>query len=80
MLVFRRQQGESFMIGDSVEVRVLKVGRGHVKIGVVAPREIEIFRSEIARLNRRAVLKERPSAEQTRSLRKLIERLSLPKP
>ena len=67
------------MIGDSVEIRVLRIGRGHVKIGVVAPREVEIFRSEIARLNRKAVLKERPSAEQTRSLRKLIERLGRPR-
>jgi carbon storage regulator CsrA len=56
MLVFRRQPGESFMVGESVEVRILEIARGQVKIGVVAPREIGIYRSEISRLNRRAAL------------------------
>jgi carbon storage regulator len=56
MLVFRRQQGESFMVGDTVEVRILEIGRGQVKIGVVAPREISVYRSEISRLNRRSAL------------------------
>ena len=56
MLVFRRQPGESFTIGDSVEVRVLEIGRNQVKIGVVAPREIGIYRSEISQMNRRAAV------------------------
>ncbi len=56
MLVFRRQQGDSFRIGDDVEVRVLKVARGYVKIGVIAPRSVEVFRTELADLNRKALL------------------------
>ena len=56
MLVFRRQQGESFRVGDDVEVRILHLSRSQVKIGVIAPREIEIFRTELAVLNRQAVV------------------------
>ncbi len=56
MLVFRRQTGESFMVGETVEVRILEVGRGQVKIGVIAPREVGVYRTEISRLNRRAAL------------------------
>jgi len=56
VLVFRRQQGESFRIGDEVEVRVLKVARGYVKIGVVAPLTVGVFRTELADLNRKALL------------------------
>lgn len=56
MLVFRRQQGESFRVGDDVEVRILQLSRSQVKIGVIAPREIEIFRTELAVLNRQAVV------------------------
>lgn len=56
MLVFRRQQGESFMVGETVEVRILDVRNGQVKIGVLAPREIGIYRIEISRLNQRAAL------------------------
>ena len=56
MLVFRRQQGESFQIGDAVEVRILEIGRNQVKIGVIAPREVGIYRSEISQMNRRAAV------------------------
>lgn len=58
MLVLRRQVGESFRVGDDVEVRVLSVSRGQVKIGIIAPRSVEIYRSELAELNQRAVVKD----------------------
>lgn len=58
MLVLRRNAGESFRVGDNVEVRILDVGRGRVKIGVIAPREIEIYRTELAEMNRRAVVED----------------------
>jgi len=58
MLVFRRQAGESFLVGDHVEVRILEVNRGQVKIGVVAPREVGIYRSEVSRLNRRSAVED----------------------
>ena len=54
MLVLTRQTGEAFRVGDDVEVRVLSVSGGAVKIGVDAPREVAVFRSELADLNRRA--------------------------
>ncbi len=56
MLVLRRNAGESFRVGDDVEVRILDVGRGRVKIGVIAPREIGVYRTELAEMNRRAVV------------------------
>ena len=58
MLVFRRQQGESFRVGENVEVRILHLGRSQVKIGVIAPREIEIYRTELSNLNRQAVVRD----------------------
>ena len=56
MLVLQRNPGESLRIGPDIEVRVLSVGRGQVKLGVTAPREVEIFRSELEESNRRAVV------------------------
>lgn len=73
MLVLRRQQGQSFTIGDAIEVRILQIGRGHVKVGIVGPREIEVVRTEIARLNQSAVLQ--PPTEVDETLRKLLNRL-----
>ncbi len=75
MLVFRRQAGESFMVGADVEVRILRVGRGHVKVGVIAPREVDIVRTEISRLNRQAALKQWSGPQVTRSLKNLVDRL-----
>ena len=44
------------MVGETVEVRILEIGRTQVKIGVVAPREVGIYRSEISQLNRQAAV------------------------
>ena len=40
MLVLSRKLNESVMIGDDVEVIVLDVREGVVKLGIKAPREI----------------------------------------
>ena len=37
---------------------ILQLGRSHVKIGVIAPREIEIYRTELSNLNRQAVVRD----------------------
>ena len=76
MLVLRRHEGQSFTIGDAVEVRVLQIGRGYVKIGIIGPREVEVVRTEIARLNQNAVWK--PSTESDEILKQLVSRLRLP--
>lgn len=47
MLVLSRKLNESVMIGDDVEVVVLDVKEGVVKLGIRAPREIAVHRQEI---------------------------------
>jgi len=78
MLVFRRQQGESFMIGDAVEVRVLEISRNEVKIGVVAPQNIAIYRSEISEMNRRAAVEDPGHAEIRKAIAFLQKALKKP--
>ncbi len=56
MLVLQRQPGESIRLGPDVEVRILSVKRNQVKIGVIAPRAVDIYRSELEESNRRAVV------------------------
>jgi carbon storage regulator CsrA len=56
MLVIRRRESESVLIGD-VEVRVLEIAGTRVKLGFVAGKEIAIVRREVAETgeaNRRA--------------------------
>jgi carbon storage regulator len=47
MLVVRRREGESVLIGDDIEVVVLEAGQNRVKLGIMAPREILVFRKEL---------------------------------
>lgn len=47
MLVIRRKTGEAFRIGDSIEVEILEVGNNQVKVGIRAPREIPVLRTEV---------------------------------
>jgi carbon storage regulator len=48
MLVFRRGFGESFDIGKDIRVHVISMRRGQITIGVEAPKEVKILRSELA--------------------------------
>ena len=47
MLTLTRKAGERIAIGDSIEVCVVDIGRGKVRIGITAPRGVAIHRGEI---------------------------------
>ena len=47
MLVLTRKPGQSIIIGDGIEVEVLSVAGEKVRLGITAPREVEIFRHEV---------------------------------
>lgn len=47
MLVLTRKSGQSIKIGEEVEVRVLAIDGDQVKLGIEAPRRIDVNRSEI---------------------------------
>ncbi len=47
MLVLTRKIGEKVMIGDDVSVTILGLFGNHVRLGVDAPKSVEIHREEI---------------------------------
>jgi carbon storage regulator len=47
MLVLSRRVGESLVIGDNVVVTVLEVRGDMIRIGIDAPREVKVHRSEV---------------------------------
>ena len=49
MLVLTRRSGESVMIGDDVVVTVLEVRGDVIRLGIGAPRDIQVHREEIYR-------------------------------
>jgi len=49
MLVLARKLNESIVIGDNIVVKIISAEKGVVKIGIEAPSEISIVRSELIR-------------------------------
>lgn len=47
MLVLTRRAGQSLMIGDTIEVQVVRVEGDRVVLGVLAPRDVRIVRDEL---------------------------------
>ena len=47
VLVLTRRAGESIMIGSDVVVRVIEVRGDVVRIGIDAPREVQVHREEV---------------------------------
>ena len=47
MLVLSRTINESIMIGDDIEVLIVNVRGGKVRLGIIAPNNIPVHRREI---------------------------------
>ena len=47
MLVLSRKIEEKLMLNGNIEVRILEIKKGRVRIGIEAPREIAIERMEL---------------------------------
>ena len=47
MLVLSRETDQSIMIGDDIEVIVVAVRGGKVRLGINAPRHVPVHRKEI---------------------------------
>ena len=49
MLVLSRKLGEQVCIGSGIQVTVLGIQKGRVRLGLAAPRELPIHRQELCR-------------------------------
>lgn len=47
MLVLSRKTDQSIMIGDNIEISVIAIEGDQIKLGINAPRSVEIQRKEI---------------------------------
>ena len=74
LLVLARKINESIMIGDDIEVVVVDIKGDQVKLGIRAPRNVAIHRTEIYQeiqeQNKQAAQSAAP--DQERDLRKLL--------
>ncbi|MDB4680148.1 MAG: carbon storage regulator [Planctomycetaceae bacterium] len=47
MLVLTRKRNEMIRIGDDVVIKVIKTGKGAIKIGIEAPSNVRVLRAEL---------------------------------
>ncbi|WP_250674377.1 carbon storage regulator CsrA [Paraclostridium ghonii] len=47
MLVISRKKDESLLIGDDIEIKIVKIEDGSVKLAIEAPKDKVILRKEI---------------------------------
>jgi carbon storage regulator len=54
MLILTRRVGEKVLGGDDVEITVVGLSRGQVRVGISAPRSVPVHREEVYERIRRA--------------------------
>ena len=61
MLVLSRRNGESIKIGKDVVVTVLGVRGEKIRLGVDAPKNVDVHRDEVAQMIAEAIVKDESS-------------------
>ena len=49
MLVLSRSLGERLVIGGNIEITLVQIAGGRVRLGINAPRDVPVYREEVAR-------------------------------
>jgi len=47
MLILTRKKDESIILDNKIEIKIIALDDGKVKVGIEAPKEVEIHRKEI---------------------------------
>lgn len=80
MLVLTRRAGESVMIGSDVVVRVLEIRGDVVRVGVDAPRDVQVHREEVFHAVRAANLEAASAAAPSPAVLAGLRRRPVPAP
>jgi len=47
MLILTRKVGQSIIIGEDIEIKILEIVDGQIKLGITAPKNISVLRKEL---------------------------------
>ncbi|KAA5805862.1 carbon storage regulator CsrA [Thermoanaerobacterium thermosaccharolyticum] len=74
MLILTRKIGQSLIIGDDIEIKVVSIDGENIKIGISAPKDVSVVRKELLEVkdeNKKAALIDKSSLKK---LEKLIKK------
>ncbi|WHE06699.1 carbon storage regulator CsrA [Thermoanaerobacterium thermosaccharolyticum] len=74
MLILTRKTGQSLIIGDDIEIKVVSIDGENIKIGISAPKNVTVMRKELLEVedeNKKAALIDKSSLKK---LEKLIKK------
>ena len=63
MLVLSRKVGDKIMIGEDITLEVLSISSKSIRLGIVAPKEVPVFRSELLEVRHDNVKAANPPTE-----------------
>jgi carbon storage regulator len=67
MLILTRRIGETLIIADEIEVTVIGIDGGKVRIGIKAPEDVQVHREEIwQRIQRELTGEKQPLGKEVR--------------
>jgi carbon storage regulator len=62
MLLLSRKPGQTIVVDERIEITVLEVRGKYVRLGVTAPRDVSVYREEVALVRQQASLEATGSA------------------
>ncbi len=75
MLILSRKADESIIIADTITVKIISVDKGVVKLGIDAPHDIRVLRSELVRAVEDSNKEASSGQGDVSILRQLVQRL-----
>jgi carbon storage regulator len=67
MLILTRRPGESIQVGEDIEISVIEIRGNQVRLGINAPAEVLVLRSELLESRLQADVDQPASPQQPRS-------------
>jgi carbon storage regulator len=77
MLILSRKPEESIIIADTITVKVVSIEKGVVKLGIDAPHNIRVLRSELVRAVENSNKEASSQENDTSLLQQLVQKLKL---
>ena len=50
MLILTRKVGQAIIIGEGIEIKILEIVDGQIKLGITAPKNISVLRKELVEI------------------------------